>query len=55
MNGKRSPEYQRFTGALKQVLQVSHNEMKAQLEAEKQQKKQAKKKTLDDRASSVKG
>ncbi len=42
---KRTPEYERFTGALKKVLQVSHEEMKAQLEAEKQQKKQAKEKS----------
>ena len=49
---KRTPEYERFTGALKKVLQVSHEEMKAQLETEKQQKKQAKGK-VSGRASSA--
>ena len=48
---KRTPEYERFTGALKKVLQVSHEEMKAQLDAEKQEKKRPK---VSGRASSVK-
>ena len=51
---KRTSEYERFTGALKKVLQVSHEEMKAKLETEKQQKKRAKGKASD-RASSAKG
>ena len=50
---KRTPEYERFSGALKKVLQVSHEEMKAKLESEKQQKKQAKGK-VSGRASSAK-
>jgi hypothetical protein len=50
---KRTPEYEKFTGALKKVLQVSHEEMKSQLEAEKQEKKQAREKTSG-RASSAK-
>jgi hypothetical protein len=50
---KRTPEYERFTGALKKVLQVSHDEMKAHLDAEKQAKKQPKKPS--GRVSSDKG
>lgn len=50
---KRSPEYENFTGALKKVLQVSHSEMKAKLDAEKQEKKQRPKRTSG-RASSEK-
>ena len=53
MKAKSSGEYERFTGALKKVLQVSHTEMKAQLDAEKQQKKQPTGKASD-RASSAK-
>jgi len=45
MKSKRSPEYDNFTGALKKVLQVSHSEMKARLDAEKQAKKQQKTQT----------
>lgn len=51
---KRTPEYERFTGALKKVLQVSHEEMKAQLETEKQQKKPRSRGKVSDRASSAK-
>jgi hypothetical protein len=54
MNSKTSPQYQKFAGALKKVLQVSHEEMKAQLESDKQQKKLAKAKTSG-RVSSAKG
>lgn len=53
MRLKQSIEYRNFAGALKKVLQVSHEEMKAQLEAEKQQKKRARGKASG-RASSVK-
>lgn len=49
----RNKEFQNFTGALKKVLQVSHEEMKAKLESEKQQKKLAKGKASG-RASSAK-
>jgi hypothetical protein len=52
---KRTPEYERFTGALRKVLQVSHTEMKAQLDAEKQQKKERPKGKASGRASSAKG
>lgn len=36
-------DYATFENALKGVLQVSHSEMKAKLDAEKQEKKQPKK------------
>ena len=54
MTSKQSPEYQRFTGALKKVLQVSREEMKAQLDAEKQQKKPRSSGKASGRASSAK-
>jgi hypothetical protein len=38
-------EYDRFTGALKKVLRVSHSELKTRLDAEKQAKKQPQKQT----------
>jgi hypothetical protein len=51
---KRTSEYEKFTGALKKVLQVSHSELKQRLDAEKQAKKQQKTQTSG-HASSDKG
>jgi hypothetical protein len=51
---KRTPEYEKFTGALNKLLQVSHEEIMAQLEAEKQQKKAQLRGKASDRASSAK-
>ena len=39
MKSKTDAQYEQFTGALRRVLQVSHDEMKAKLDAEKQEKK----------------
>jgi hypothetical protein len=51
MNTKSSPEYQKFTGALKKVLQVSHSEMQQRIEAEKKAKASKPKPSSSDRAS----
>lgn len=40
MKSKGSDEYTNFSSALRKVLRVSHSEMKAKLDAEKQAKKQ---------------
>lgn len=47
---KRNPgtsEYDKFSQLLKRVVSVPHSEIKAKLDAEKQQKKQKRPKTSD--------
>jgi hypothetical protein len=44
---KRRDEYGAFSALLKRVLQVPHSEIKARLEAEKQQKEEKRPKTSD--------
>jgi hypothetical protein len=36
---KKTPEYERFEDALRTVLRVSHSDLKAELDADKKQKK----------------
>ena len=43
----KTDEYKNFQTALSQVLRVSHEEMKASLEAEKQAKREQKKRPSD--------
>jgi hypothetical protein len=52
---KTSGEYTAFENLLRRVIQVPHSEIKAKLEAEKQQKKEKRTKTSDaSRASNEK-
>jgi hypothetical protein len=51
MKQKGSPEYARFSTALKKVLQVSHTEMQARIEAAKRERQQRRKRTSADHAS----
>jgi len=44
---KTSPEYKNFENALRKVLQVSHTEMKARIDAAKQERQQQRKRTSD--------
>lgn len=44
---KRPDEYSAFEGLLKRLIQVPHSEIKAELEKEKQQKKEKRPKTSD--------
>jgi hypothetical protein len=54
-NPAKHDEYSAFEGLLKRVIQVPHSEIKAELEKEKQQKKEKHPKTSDaSRASSDK-
>lgn len=54
-NPKTSGEYSAFENLLRRVVQVPHSEIKAKLEAEKQQKKEKRPKISDaSRASSDK-
>jgi hypothetical protein len=54
-NPKTTSEYQNFENALRHVVQVPRSEIKAKLDAEKQQKKEKRPKTSDaSRASSDK-
>lgn len=46
-NPKEHDEYSAFEGLLKQVIQVPHSEIKAKLDAEKQEKQQKRPKTSD--------
>lgn len=48
-------EFGRFTNLLDRLLAVPHSELKAKLDAEKQQKKAAKGDLSSDRASGEKG
>jgi hypothetical protein len=48
-----SPEYATFSSALQKVLQVSHAELKSQLEVEKKRKKRKPKKASASRDSAV--
>jgi predicted Co/Zn/Cd cation transporter (cation efflux family) len=50
---KTSNEYATFENALRKVLQVSHSEMQARIEAAKQERKQ-RRKLASDRASRAK-
>jgi len=52
-NGKG--EFSRFTNLLDRLLAVPHSEIKAKLDAEKQQKKAAKSDLSSDHASGEKG
>jgi hypothetical protein len=47
MKSKTNFEYEQFTGALRKVLRVSRDKMKAKLSAEKQEKKQQPKRASD--------
>ena len=51
---KESTEFRKFDRTMEQLLKVSHNEMKAKLEAEKATKKRKPKASASGRASRAK-
>jgi hypothetical protein len=56
MKTKKESEFANFDAAMRKIIKVSHNELKAAMDAEKAAKKRKPKRTsASDRASSGKG